>query len=76
MKSDRIVLKELRYEYKEIINKIDRLREFRYTFDEYMELGSEMCSLLDIQLRIMESYSEVLLARMTLLRKKVYDEED
>ena len=77
MKSNIEAYKEIRQELIDLDRKINSLINLIYGNKlEYLSLGTNMCSLLDIQLNIMKSYKEVLVARICLLREKMSKELD
>ena len=68
------LLEKLRKEKFEIYGKIRNLEKFRMT-KEWNELSLNHKELLDIQLKIMQSYWEVLNARCLDLQQKIMKDE-
>lgn len=66
----RTILKNLIDERNELIIKLDKIRNFKYNkTDKFLKLGANMCQLIDIQYSIMNSYCEILTARIMLLKE-------
>lgn len=69
MKSNEVVLNELIKERFVLIQKMNKIRNFKMNnTEEFMKLGDMMCQLLDTQLSIMNSYEEILTSRIILLK--------
>lgn len=74
MKNNEIVLKELRIERNFVNNQIEKIYNLKYNnTEEFMKLGAMMCQLLDTQYKILESYKEILTARIILLEVDLDD---
>lgn len=74
MKSNEIVLNELRKERFDLVQKMNKIRDFKLNnTKEFLKLGSMTCQLLDTQLNIMDSYKEILTARIILLELTIND---
>lgn len=68
MKNNEIVLKELKIERNFVNNQLLKIYDLKYNnTEEFMKLGPIMCQLLDTQYKILESYKEILTARIILL---------
>ena len=75
MKNDFEAYRDIRKELNDLNKKINNLIDFKYGNTlEFLKLGSDMCSLLDIQENSMKSYRDVLLARLILLDEKMIKE--
>jgi hypothetical protein len=62
--------KDLKKELTEISDKLEHLRNLKYGDQlEYMKLGSRLCSLIDIQEKVLESYRESVLATLIAIRE-------
>lgn len=59
-------LERLKIEKTELDEKIEKLTAFSNS-EKFKDISSEQQSLLNIQLKIMESYSQILLERLVLL---------
>lgn len=59
-------LERLKVEKAELDEKIEKLTAFSNS-DKFKDIDSKQQSLLNIQLKIMESYSQILLERLVLL---------
>ena len=69
MKSNEEVLRELKIERYTVMNKMNKITDFKLNnTDEFIKLGSRMCTLIDIQYYILASYNEVLTARIIALK--------
>lgn len=74
MKSNEEVLRELKIERYSVMNKMNKITDFKLNnIEEFIKLGSRMCTLIDIQYHILASYNEVLTARIIALEEVIYD---
>lgn len=77
MENNYEVERKLRVELNSLELKLYKLTDFKYgNHLEYLKLGSDMCSLLDIQENIMRSYREVLIARIILIERSIGKDEN
>lgn len=76
MKSNKVVLNELRKERFDLIQKMNKILDFQNNTKEFYKLGSMASQLLDTQLNIMDSYKEILTARIILLELTIAEKEE
>lgn len=67
MKGSKLVYNNLESERKELDNKIMNLSKFLKR-EQFLSLDGETQDLLLVQFKVMQSYSDILLKRMNLLR--------
>lgn len=66
----RTLLKNLIEERNELLIKINKIKNFKYNkTKDFLKLGAQMCQLIDIQYSIMNSYCEILTARIMLIKE-------